>query len=122
MEFPHTAVICTPTEEDAKALFEIFVTYDFYDNANGEEPFIEFSDMDWKNPDTCYDIEDKGVYSADRHYYETRFKTEYPDLVPEDPKWFLCTVQDFIAMCEDEATKGEFDIAGEGDLEAMLRG
>lgn len=123
LEFPHTAVICAPTEEDARELFDLFAANDF--RIVGENtPIVDGGNTRWINNKeaTCYDIEGKAVCWANREYYETRFGDEFPRLIPDDPKWFLCTVQDFIDMCGGKIINAEFDIAEEGALEAMLRG
>ena len=123
MEFPHTAVICAATKEDMENLCDFFIAHKFFEADTGE-PFKEYSDMDWNiyYGETCYDIEGKAVNWSDTNYYEKRFPKEYPELMPEDPKWYLCSVQDFIAMCNGVPINAEFDVADDGDLESMLRG
>ena len=123
MEFPHTAVIHVATKEDLEALFEIFQTHNFY-SGGSDSPFEEISDMGWDmyGNETCYDIEGKCVNWSSISYYENDFESDFPGLIPDDPIWFICTVQDFIAMCNNELINVEFDIADENDLIAMLGG
>ena len=121
MNFPRSAVICTPTYEEAVTLCDFLNANGFHDG-HDDEGEIDPNEWNGLEDNTCFDIDGEAVFSASRDYYEGRFKTDYPELIPDDPAWFLCTVEDFIAMCSDETINAEFEIGEESDLMAMLGG
>lgn len=120
--FPRTAVIATGSRAAAELLIEFLKDNGF--QWDGETPLSEGFENRWDyyKENTCFDInsDDKIVCHCSRTYYEEEFENDYPELMPEDDRWFLCSVEEFIAMCNGMEPAPEFEIADETELNSFL--
>lgn len=122
--FPRTAVIATDSRAAAEMLIEFLKDNGYrwqWDDHDGLDSGLE---MKWINycDNTCFDIEstNKLVCYCSRTYYEEEFENDYPELMPDDDKWFLCSVDEFIAMCNGVEPAPEFEAADESELSSFL--
>lgn len=119
---PRSAVIAPGCIEEARELIEFLDSLGFtWDNG---DDLIEYFESHWDGNDTCFDIYsgNKYVYCCDREYYEGgNFERDYPELFPDELRWFLCSVSDFISMCgAKESENHDFEIASDDDILKFL--
>lgn len=120
--FPRTAVIATGNRAAAELLIE-FLKDNWY-QWDTNDPLSSGFESIWSDyrDSTCFDIEstNKVVCHCSRTYYEEEFENDYPELMPDDDKWFLCSVDEFIAMCNGVEPAPEFEAADEAELSSFL--
>ena len=120
--FPRTAVIATGSRAAAELLIEFLKDNGYQWDTN--DPLSSGLESRWSDyrDSTCFDIEstNKVVCHCSRTYYEEEFENDYPELMPDDDKWFLCSVDEFIAMCNGVEPAPEFDTADESELSSFL--
>lgn len=120
--FPRTAVIEAGDKAAARLLLEFLKDGGF--RWDGGASLTDELDDRWSEyqESTCFDIDLdlKVVCHCSRTYYEEAFENDYPELMPEDDKWFLCSVNEFIAMCYGVEPAPEFEIADEAELNSFL--
>lgn len=120
--FPRTAVIATGSRAAAEMLIEFLKDNGYqWDTHDPLDSGLEPRWSDYRES-TCFDIEstNKVVCHCSRTYYEEEFENDYPELMPDDDKWFLCSVDEFIAMCNGVESAPEFEAANEAELSSFL--
>lgn len=120
--FPRTAVIEAGDKAAARLLLEFLKDGGFH--WDGGASLTDELDTRWSDyrESTCFDIDlnHKVVCHCSRTYYEEEFENDYPELMPDDDKWFLCSVDEFIAMCNGVEPAPEFETADEAELSSFL--
>lgn len=120
--FPRTAVIATGSRAAAEMLIEFLKDNGYqWDTHDSLSSGLESRWSDYRES-TCFDIEstNKVVCHCSRTYYEEEFEDDYPELMPDDDKWFLCSVDEFIAMCNGVVSAPDFETADEAELSSFL--
>lgn len=120
MEFPRTAVIHAEDKEDAEILCQFLHENGYIFEGGGS--LLEDCRWNYADGGTCYDIEEakKFVNCCDKKYYENNFAEDYPQLFPDTPEWFLCSVNNFILMCGGTPKPPAFEPAGINEISKFL--
>jgi len=121
VEFPYTAVIAAEDAEDAEILHQFLGENGFMWEEESNENLLE--KQHWHDGGLCYDIDsDRRVVNyAPAEYYENEFEKDFPNLMPQNPKWFLCSVCDFITMVGGNyKVPCDLDVADDSEITAFL--
>lgn len=122
INFPATAVIYPGSYEEAEVLREFLDEHGF--KIEGTRKFTEEELKDlWRHGDSmCFDIETgrRSVSSATVSYYREEFEEDYPELMPDDESFFLCSVNDFIVMCGGKDRFPDFEGVDRDEIVSFL--